>query len=65
MHDPRVIWNTQSIVKSKDGVAVQSKTDAFIKQKMRAHNAIYGGEISAHHYFRDFAFCDIGMVLGC
>lgn len=63
VHDPRVIWNTQSIVKSKGGVAVQSKTGhAFIKQTMRTHEAIYGGEISAHHYFRDFAFCDSGMI---
>ncbi len=63
VHDPRVIWNTQSIVKSKGGVSVQSKTGhAFIKQTMRTHQAIYGGEMSAHHYFRDFAFCDSGMV---
>ncbi len=63
VHDPRVIWNTQNIVKSKGGVAVQSKTGhAFIKHTMRAHKAIYGGEISAHHYFRDFAFCDSGMI---
>ena len=63
VHDPRVIWNTQDIVKSKGGIAVQSKTGhAFIKQTMRAHGAIYGGEMSAHHYFRDFAFCDSGMV---
>ena len=63
VHDPRVIWNTQSIVKSKGGIAVQSKTGhAFIKQTMRTHQAIYGGEMSAHHYFRDFAFCDSGMV---
>ncbi len=63
VHDPRVIWNTQNIVKSNGGIAVQSKTGhAFIKQAMRDHKAIYGGEISAHHYFRDFAFCDSGMV---
>ena len=63
VHDPRVIWNTQNIVKSKGGVAVQSKTGhAFIKKTMRIHKAIYGGEISAHHYFRDFAFCDSGMI---
>ena len=63
VHDPRVIWNTQSIVKSKGGLVVQSKTGhAFIKQTMRMHKAIYGGEISAHHYFRDFAFCDSGMI---
>ena len=63
VHDPRVIWNTQDIVAHKAGIAVQSKTGhAFIKQAMRAHQAIYGGEMSAHHYFRDFAYCDSGMI---
>ncbi|MDA8742130.1 phosphomannomutase [bacterium] len=63
VHDPRVIWNTQDIVASKKGVAVQSKTGhAFIKQVMRCHEAVYGGEMSAHHYFRDFAYCDSGMI---
>jgi len=63
VHDPRVIWNTQDIVAGKGGVAVQSKTGhAFIKQTMRAERAIYGGEMSAHHYFRDFAYCDSGMI---
>jgi phosphomannomutase len=63
VHDPRVIWNTQDIVSEKAGAAVQSKTGhAFIKQAMRAHEAVYGGEMSAHHYFRDFAYCDSGMI---
>ena len=63
VHDPRVIWNTQDIVAQKGGIAVQSKTGhAFIKQTMRAHEAVYGGEMSAHHYFRDFAYCDSGMI---
>jgi len=63
VHDPRVIWNTQDIVAEKDGVAVPSKTGhAFIKQTMRDHHAVYGGEMSAHHYFRDFAYCDSGMI---
>jgi phosphomannomutase len=63
VHDPRVIWNTQDIVAGKGGVAIQSKTGhAFIKQTMRAERAIYGGEMSAHHYFRDFAYCDSGMI---
>ena len=63
VHDPRVIWNIQNIVDHKDGVAVQSKTGhAFIKHTMRKHRAIYGGEMSAHHYFRDFAYCDSGMI---
>ena len=63
VHDPRVIWNTQDIVVEKGGVAIQSKTGhVFIKQAMRAHHAVYGGEMSAHHYFRDFAYCDSGMI---
>jgi phosphomannomutase len=63
VHDPRVVWNTQDIVAARGGVAVQSKTGhAFIKQTMRAEGAVYGGEMSAHHYFRDFAYCDSGMV---
>jgi len=63
VHDPRVIWNTQDIVTQKGGIVVQSKTGhAFIKQTMRSHEAVYGGEMSAHHYFRDFAYCDSGMI---
>ena len=56
-------WNTIDIVKRAGGVPIQSKTGhAFIKERMRAENAIYGGEMSAHHYFRDFAYCDSGMI---
>ena len=63
VHDPRVIWNTQDSVTQKGGIAVQSKTGhAFIKQTMRDHEAVYGGEMSAHNYFRDFAYCDSGMI---
>ena len=63
IHDPRLIWNTQDIVTQKGGIAVQSKTGhAFIKQTMRSNEAVYGGEMSAHHYFRDFAYCDSGMI---
>ena len=63
IHDPRLTWNTIDIVKRAGGVPVQSKTGhAFIKERMRAENAIYGGEMSAHHYFRDFAYCDSGMI---
>jgi phosphomannomutase len=58
-----VIWNTREIVAHKGGIAVQSKTGhAFIKQTMRSNKAVYGGEMSAHHYFRDFAYCDSGMI---
>ncbi len=63
IHDPRVIWNTQDVVARAGGVAVQARTGhAFIKQFMRDHGAVYGGEMSAHHYFRDFVHCDSGMV---
>ncbi len=63
VHDPRVIWNTQDIVASAGGTAIQTKTGhAFLKQALRDHDAVYGGEMSAHHYFRDFASCDSGMI---
>ena len=63
IHDPRLIWNTQDIVSKSGGHAIMSKTGhAFIKERMRLENAIYGGEMSAHHYFRDFAYCDSGMI---
>ena len=63
LHDPRLIWNTIEIVERAGGRPVMTKTGhAFIKEKMRQVNAVYGGEMSAHHYFRDFGFCDSGMV---
>jgi phosphomannomutase len=63
IHDPRLVWNTQDIVQRSGGIAVMSKTGhAFIKERMRKENAIYGGEMSAHHYFRDFHYCDSGMI---
>jgi phosphomannomutase len=63
VHDPRVIWNIEDIVKAKGGFCVPSQTGhAFIKQTMRKHKAVYGGELSAHHYFRDFSYCDSGMI---
>jgi len=63
IHDPRLSWNTIDMVKQAGGTAIQSKTGhAFIKERMRAENALYGGEMSAHHYFRDFAYCDSGMI---
>ncbi|MCK7594484.1 phosphomannomutase [Pseudomarimonas salicorniae] len=63
IHDPRLTWNTIEQVKAAGGVPVQSKTGhAFIKERMRAEDAVYGGEMSAHHYFRDFAYCDSGMI---
>ena len=63
IHDPRLTWNTIEQVKAAGGVPVQSKTGhAFIKERMRLEDALYGGEMSAHHYFRDFAYCDSGMI---
>ncbi|KPQ05532.1 MAG: phosphomannomutase ManB [Rhodobacteraceae bacterium HLUCCA12] len=63
IHDPRVIWNTRDVVARAGGQAVQARTGhAFVKQAMRDHGAIYGGEMSAHHYFRDFVHCDSGMI---
>lgn len=63
IHDPRLTWNTIDVVRSLNGTPVQSKTGhSFIKQSMRDHSALYGGEMSAHHYFKEFAYCDSGMI---
>ncbi len=63
VHDPRLTWNTIEIVEAHGGAAVLSKSGhAFIKDKMREVDGVYGGEMSAHHYFRRFAYCDSGMI---
>jgi phosphomannomutase/phosphomannomutase/phosphoglucomutase len=63
VHDPRLTWNTIDIVQQNGGQPVLCKSGhAFIKQRMREVDAVYGGEMSAHHYFRDFAYCDSGMI---
>lgn len=63
IHDPRLTWNTLDIADKNGGLAIQSKTGhAFIKERMREEDAVYGGEMSAHHYFRDFYYCDSGMI---
>ena len=63
IHDPRLTWNTIEMVKEAGGTPVLCKTGhAFIKERMRSEDAVYGGEMSAHHYFRDFAYCDSGMI---
>lgn len=63
IHDPRLSWNTIDIVTNAGGIPIMSKTGhAFIKERMRSEDAIYGGEMSAHHYFRDFSYCDSGMI---
>ena len=63
IHDPRLSWNTVDVVTQAGGTPVMSKTGhAFIKERMRTEDAIYGGEMSAHHYFRDFAYCDSGNI---
>jgi phosphomannomutase len=63
IHDPRLVWNTVEIVEEMGGVPLMNKTGhAFIKDRMRKEDAVYGGEMSAHHYFRDFHYCDTGMI---
>jgi phosphomannomutase len=63
IHDPRLVWNTVEVVEAAGGIPVQCKSGhAFIKERMRAEDAVYGGEMSAHHYFREFSYCDSGMV---
>jgi phosphomannomutase len=63
IHDPRLTWNTIDMVEEAGGIAIQSKTGhAFIKERMRKEDALYGGEMSAHHYFKDFYYCDSGMI---
>ena len=63
IYDPRLTWNTIELVEAAGGTPVMCKSGhAFIKDRMRQENAVYGGEMSAHHYFRDFSFCDSGMI---
>lgn len=63
LYDPRLTWNTEELVRDAGGLPVMTKTGhAFIKERMRLENAVYGGEMSAHHYFRDFGSCDSGMI---
>ncbi|MGJ7093652.1 phosphomannomutase CpsG [Vibrio hannami] len=63
IYDPRAYWNTERIISRNGGIPVMSRSGhARIKQKMRDEDAVYGGEMSAHHYFRDFAYCDSGMI---
>ncbi|MBB5143175.1 phosphomannomutase [Desulfovibrio intestinalis] len=63
VYDTRVYWNTREVVLAAGGQPIMGKTGhAFMKERMRAEDAVYGGEMSAHHYFRDFAYCDSGML---
>jgi phosphomannomutase len=63
LHDPRLIWNTEELVTGAGGVPIMAQTGhAFIKERMRQEDAIYGGEMSAHHYFKSFGYCDSGMI---
>lgn len=63
IHDPRLVWNTREIVLREGGIPVMARTGhAFIKDRMRSEDAVYGGEMSGHHYFRDFNYCDSGMI---
>lgn len=63
VHDPRLTWNTLDVVAAAGGEPVESKSGhSFIKEKMRDVDAVYGGEMSAHHYFREFSYADSGMI---
>ncbi|MCD7974864.1 MAG: phosphomannomutase [Phascolarctobacterium sp.] len=63
MYDPRLIWNTEAILADNKGIPVRCKSGhAFMKECMRDNEVLYGGEMSAHHYFRDFSYCDSGMI---
>lgn len=63
LYDPRLIWNSEELIREAGGVPVMTRTGhAFIKERMRQEDAVYGGEMSAHHYFRDFGYCDSGMI---
>ena len=63
LYDPRLTWNSHELISQQGGVPVMTKTGhAFIKERMRKEDALYGGEMSAHHYFRDFGYCDSGMI---
>ena len=63
VHDPRLVWNTREEVMRANGIPDQSKAGhSFIKEIMRANKAVYGGEMSGHHYFRDFYYSDSGMI---
>ena len=63
MYDPRLTWNTEAILERDGGVPVRCKSGhAFMKECMRQNEVLYGGEMSAHHYFRDFSYCDSGMI---
>lgn len=63
IYDPRLVWNTIELVEEAGGTPVMCKSGhAFIKDRMRNEDAVYGGEMSAHHYFKDFSFCDSGMI---
>ncbi|MDR0827533.1 MAG: phosphomannomutase [Desulfovibrio sp.] len=64
LHDPRLVWNTREVVEEAGGTAVEDRTGhAFMKARMRRDNLLYGGEMSGHHYFRDFSWCDSGMLV--
>lgn len=61
--DTRLTWNTEAIAHQYQGEAIMSKGGhSCIKQTMREVDAIYGAEMSGHHYFKSFAYCDSGMI---
>ena len=63
VHDTRLVWAIEDTVSAGGGRDVACKAGhTFIKERMRTEDAIFGGEMSAHYYFRDYYYCDNGMI---
>ncbi|HSG61253.1 MAG TPA: phosphomannomutase/phosphoglucomutase [Pseudomonadales bacterium] len=63
VHDVRLAWHSEQAIAAAGGVSYPSASGhAFMKQAMRDSGAIYGGETTGHHYFRDFFCCDSGIL---
>lgn len=63
LHDVRLAWNSAEVVAAAGGIPVAAVSGhALMKARLREEDAVYGGEMSAHHYFKDFFYCDSGMI---
>ena len=63
LYDVRASWAVPEAIEAAGGVPLVSRVGhAFIKQRMRDEGAVFGGEVSAHYYFRDFSQADSGTV---
>jgi phosphomannomutase len=63
IYDVRASWAVPETIRAAGGVPLVNRVGhAFIKQRMREESAVFGGEVSAHYYFRDFSQADSGTV---